>query len=245
MSVRNYTQNNIDADLFIAVEGSFPALLEESVTVPGTSPGMYPEPHVARPALRTVTADLSSVDSEIFLELGRHTVVASLERGGEVLASASAVIVIGPQDEDDGGSLPYDRKWVPDNPIAPRWKLEDPGHKNANYVLWLSLEDPLYKAVKLVTRPPGGADRLPGEEFMQQVFAEGLVEWAVREYRRKGDEGGLRLVAVNLMKIDEELAFRFEEQLERLQGAEDVSDYGERQRELAAIMIEASRRARR
>lgn len=241
-NARNYTATSITCELTIAIEGSPHVLASQEVTLPATAAGVAPTPLCLSPNPFRVVVGENSAQGEISLQPGPHRIVAALDRDGEILASATAAIVVG-QVDDKGGQMPFTVAHVYQDPTQPRWKLEDPGQESPMYTLVLSNEDPIYKVVRSVVKPPG-ADRHPKDDFGYQVVAEGLVEWAFREYRNNGDEGQLRLVGGNLSTIDESLADRFEDGLDKLKGScDNPSAYGEAQRELAAIMLEAAGRA--
>lgn len=241
--IRNYCEDAIAGELAVTIEGTPHVLAYEEVSVEGTLPGASPEPLIVRPQTRRVVERTTGAPGEIELPRGTHTVIAAVEREGEVLASATVDVHIGPP-EDESGKLPFEVREVPEKPAAPRWRLEDPGRQEPNYVLRLSREDPVLRTIRSIGRPPAGAERLPYVEFVAEAIAEGLVEWAMREYHARGDEGKLRLVGGNLAAVDQELADRFDNRISQLMTLDDPSTYGEIQREIAAIMLEASRKAR-
>lgn len=243
VQLRNYTPQIVAGQLAVTIEGTPHVLARQDVSVDGTLPGASPQPFAVRPTTVSITEGTATKDDEIQLPPGQHTVIAAVEHEGYVLASATVEINVGPP-EDEGADAPFEVKEIYDKPAAARWSLEDPGVQHRNYILWLSHEDPVYRAVRSIARP-AGAERVPQVEFVSGVVAEGLVEWAVRECRQRGDEGKLRLVGGNLAALDQQLADRFEDRIERLMASvDDASAYGEYQREIAAIMLEASRKAR-
>jgi hypothetical protein len=242
-NARNYTATSVSCELAIAIEDSPHVLASREVTLPANAAGVVPTPLCVSPDPIRVVAGENPGEGQINLEPGPHRIVAALERDGEILASATALVVVG-QADDKGGQAPFLVAHVYQDPTQPRWKLEDPGQESPMYTLVLSNEDPIYRAVRSVAKPPG-ADRHPKDDFGYQVVAEGLVEWAFREYRNRGDEGQLRLVGGNLSAIDQSLADRFDDGLDKLKGSFDNPNaYGEAQRELAAIMLEAARKAK-
>jgi hypothetical protein len=241
VTIRNYGENAASCEVVVAIEHSPYVLGRHSVSVDGAAVGGGPQREIVVLEQRKVVEAAGGDPTCLVLAPGAHTIVASLEHGGSIVATATATILVGPS-EEDGGDLPFEVSEVHGNPTAPRWTLEDPGLHQPTYVLRWSSEDPIYRSVRTIQRPPAGAVRLPMLDFVAQVIAEGLVEWAVREYHSRGDEGRLRLVGTALAAANQELADRFEDRIERLMSAtENPSEYGAIQRELAAIMLEASR----
>lgn len=77
--------------------------------------------------------------------------------------------------------------------------------------------------------------------------AEALVDWAVQELKRSGDEGRIRLVSARIQALNPELGEQFESRIERLMAKEAENNplgYGQAQRDMAALMVDAARLAR-
>lgn len=178
---------------------------------------------------------------------GRYTLQASLEQEGETLAIARASIWIGtPPEEEEAGDLPFVIMQV-DDTLAPRWRLEPPRWLNDPHKLFWSSANPTYRAVSTVRRLPRGSSRPAQEEYLGEIIAEALVDWAVQELKRSGDEGRIRLVSARIQALDPKLGEQFENRIERLIAKEAENDplgYGQAQRDMAALMVEAARLAR-
>lgn len=178
---------------------------------------------------------------------GRHTLQASLEQEGETLAMARATIWVGtPPEEEDAGDLPFVVMQV-DDALAPRWRLDPPKRLDDPHKLYWSAANPTYRAVSTVRRLPRGSSRPPQEEYLGEIIAEALVDWAVQELKRSGDEGRIRLVSARIQTLDPKLGEQFENRIERLivkEADNDPLGYGQAQRDMAALMVEAARLAR-
>ena len=183
---------------------------------------------------------------EIVLPLpdGRYTVQASLEQEGETLATAKATLWVGsPPEDDEAGDLPFIIMQV-DDALAPRWRLESPRKLGDPHELVWSAANPVYRAVSSVRRPQGGSSRPPQEEYLGEIIAEALVDWAVQELKHSGDEGRIRLVSARIGALNPELGAQFEDRIDRLVAKEAENDplgYGQAQRDMAALMVEAAR----
>ena len=244
VTVRNYTALPVGGNVAVTIEGSPDVLFRGDVLVPAAVVGDQPETQVVTPPIRTVVKDDDGSTGALVLSPGEHTVLSSIEKDGELLASATAIIFVGP-DVDEGGDLPFRVQEITDAPLEPRWTLEDPGLQLDHYVLRWSSADPVCRAVREIRRPVPPSGRLPVEDYLAEIIAEGLVEWAVREFQARGDEGRLRLVGAAAAHAGDDLADRFEDRIERLKTAiDDVRAYPELQRELAAMMLEAANRLR-
>ena len=178
---------------------------------------------------------------------GRYVVQASVEQDGDTLATARAPIWVGaPPEEDEAGDLPFVVTQV-DDVLAPRWRLELPRKSGDPHTLLWSAANPVYRAVSNARRPQGGSSRPPQEEYLGEIIAEALVDWAVRELKHSGDEGRIRLVSARIEALDPELGAKFEDRIESLMAKEAENDplgYGQAQRDMAAVMVEASRLTR-
>ena len=178
---------------------------------------------------------------------GRYVVHASVEQDGETLATARALIWVGtPPEEDETGDLPFVVTQV-DDVLAPRWRLEIPRKYGDPHTLLWSAANPVYRAVSNARQPPRGSSRPPQEEYLGEIIAEALVDWAVRELKDSGDEGRIRLVSARIESMDSELGAQFEDRIERLMATEADNDplgYGQAQRDMAAVMVEAARLTR-
>ena len=172
---------------------------------------------------------------------------ASLEHAGETLATAKTSIWVGaPPEEDEAGDLPFVVTQV-DEPLAPRWRLERPGQSGDPHTLLWSAANPVYNAVHNARRPSRGLSRPPQEEYLGEIIAEALIDWAVQDLRHSGDEGRIRLVSARITASDTKLGELFEDRIERLMTMEADSDplgFGQAQRDMAALMVEVARLAR-
>ena len=183
---------------------------------------------------------------EIVLPLpdGQYTVQASLEQDDETLATARATIWVGtPPEDDEAGDLPFIIMQV-DDALAPRWRLENPRRPQDPHELVWSAANQVYRAVSSVRRPLGGSSRPPQEEYLGEIIAEALVDWAVQELKHSGDEGRIRLVSARIEALNPELGAQFEDRIDRLVAKEAENDplgYGQAQRDMAAFMVEAAR----
>ncbi len=189
----------------------------------------------------------SPVEKVLPLADGKYTLQASLEQEGETLAMAQASIWVGtPPEEEEAGDLPFVVTQV-DDVLAPRWRLEPPRRLDDPHKLLWSAANPTYRAVSSIRRLPRGSSRPPQEEYLGEIIAEALVDWAVQELRRSGDEGRIRLVSARIQALDPQLGEQFENRIERLMAKEAENDplgYGQAQRDMAALMVEAARLAR-
>ena len=178
---------------------------------------------------------------------GRYTLQASLEQAGETLATARAAIWVGtPPDEDEAGDLPFVVTQV-DEPLAPRWRLERPAQSGDPHTLLWSAANPVYHVVRNARRPSRSLSRPPQEEYLGEIIAEALIDWAVQELRHSGDEGRIRLVSARITTSDTRLGDIFEDRVERLMTMEDDRDplgFGQAQRDMAALMVEVARLSR-
>ncbi|WP_419926708.1 hypothetical protein [Candidatus Poriferisocius sp.] len=187
--------------------------------------------------------------TEIVLPLadGRYAVQASLEQTGETLATARALIWVGtPPDEDQAGDIPFVVTQV-EEPLAPRWRLEHPGQPGDPHTLLWSAANPVYNVVRNARRPSRGMSRPPQEEYLGEIIAEALIDWAVQELRHSADEGRIRLVSARILASSPELGEQFEDRVERLIAKEAENDplgYGQAQRDMAALMVEVARLTR-
>ena len=178
---------------------------------------------------------------------GRYAVQASLEQAGETLATARASIWVGtPPDEDQAGDLPFVVTQV-EEPMAPRWRLERPRQLGDPHALLWSAANPVYHVVRNARRSSRSLSRPPQEEYLGEIIAEALIDWAVQELRHHSDEGRIRLVSARIQASNPELGEQFEDRVERLIAKEAENDplgYGQAQRDMAALMVEVARLAR-
>ena len=180
---------------------------------------------------------------------GRHTVRASLEQEGETLVAARATIWVGTRpEEDDAGDMPFVVNRI-DEPLEPRWRLEPPkGRSDDPHTLFWSTANPIYQTVSSLRLSRTESRQPPQEEYLAEIIAEALIDWAARERRQSGDEGPIGLVSARVKSSASDLGNRFEDLLERLESDANDTDpmeYGETQRKMAALMVEVARRARR
>ena len=239
-TVRNYGDEDVQGELVVRIDSISGVLLREHLTLDGTLVGDRPQQH-SRTG-RTTVAE-GGRGSTLPLDDGEHKIIASLERDGESLARATATILVGepPDPEPEGGDLPFTVVEKPDDPLLPRWRLRE-SSADGGHVLEYSTANLIYRSVRSQRRPIDGSGRTPQEAFMVEIIAEGLVEWATLQFREEGDEGRLRLVADGARALSDELGNRFEDKIEHLKGAlDDPPEYGRHQRELAAMMLAASR----
>ena len=241
-TVRNYGDEDVYGELVVSIDSIPRVLVREHLTLDRALVGDGPQQY-SRSGSATVA--VGGRGSALPLDDGKHRFIASLEQNGESLARATAPIIVGepPEPEPEGGDLPFKVVEKPDEPLLPRWLLRF-SSAEGGHVLEYSTANPIYRSVRSQRRPIGGSGRTPQEAYMVEIIAEGLVEWATLQLREEGDEGRLRLVADGARALSDELGNRFEDKIERLKGAlEDPPEYGRHQRELAAMMLAASRSA--
>lgn len=241
VTVRNYVTDRQVGELNIAVQERPYVLLREPVNIPCAVSEGQPESLVRSTTERIVRETDQGESVSIVLPQGSYEIRASFERPGEPPVSASVVIFVGDDnDEDDEGRLlPFE--FVSDNsPDAPRWIYTPRAGAKARATLAWSDGNPVFEAL-------AGAS---SNEYVRSIIIEGLIEWAIRDYEDRGDEGGLRLVADGIRRTAPELLGAMEDGIERLMGSvgaspdsRDVFEYGNAQRRLAAVMAHAMRQA--
>lgn len=244
--VRNYRNEPVQGSLVVAIQGEPYILIREDVSLSPSLPGDRAESLTLSSEDKKVVKDgMSSSSEDLILEPGEYVLLASLEHQDEIIATSSLTIVVGPDMDEEGGDLPFLVVPVLDQPLAPRWELEDPARAGDPHMLRYSERDRVYMAVRDLLRPVKGSRRRPADDYLSEIIAEGLVEWAVREARSRGDEGRIRLVGRGIAAISRDLSDRIEDRIDRLMSAlEDPVIFGGLQRELAALMLEAARMAR-
>ena len=237
-TIYNSSPDTQDADLNIAVtdlEGG--VLLRKAVSIPGVPPGRSPGEVTWKTPDRTVREVDSGDSGSLLLPRGRHEIRASLERSGEVLAKARVIVIVGDVDDDDDDedqarNLPFEFE-ADGRPSAARWIYRPAGGTALPTVVW-SDGNPSFEALS-------GGDVI---QYVRSIMVEGVIEYAVRAYEDGGDVGDLTRMVDGVRRVAPELLPEMEDRMERLKGVlgssptdfRDVFEYGNAQRQLAAVM---------
>ena len=205
-TVRNYRPATLDGQLIVSIEDKPVVLYQRSVELPGSVLGNQPTCFSAEDLKAVQTA--GHVGTNV-LELpeGRYKISASVAKDDDIIASAHKIIYVGapPPDEEDTGNLPFRLVADESGRVLARWYLDDPA-TDPMYILRWSSNNPIYQALALTG--PKGYIRLPREEYLSEIIAEALVDWAMREYHKQGDEGRLRLIVSGAWSSGSELGQR-------------------------------------
>lgn len=242
--VRNYQSSTIDGLLVVSIEDEPVVLCQKSFELPGSVLGDQPTCCLEE-GLRTVQPAGYVGTDVLELSEGRYKILASVTKDDDTIAAAHRIIYVGapPPDDEPTGNLPFRLVADESGKVNARWLLDDPVTDHMYTLRWSS-SNPIYQALARSTRPKGSI-RLPREEYLSEIIAEGLVDWAMREYQRQGDEGRLRLIVSGAWSSGSELGRRFEQLVEKLKSEADHPIlFSETQRELAAIMVEVARKVR-
>lgn len=241
VKVRNYRSSEMSGELAVTIEHMPYILYKGSINLPGMILGNQP---IVFPVedLRMINIDSEALETRVLpLPDGEYRIIASIAEDDRVLASAARIIYVGEPPDDNNGNLPFRLTADESGSVKARWRLDDPA-RDRIYTLWWTPNNPIYQALARSTRTKGSR-RLPREEYLSEIIAEALVDWAVREYQRQGDEGRLRLIASGAWSSDRRSGDRFDALVEQLKAATDNPiHYSEIQRELAALMIEITRK---
>ncbi len=242
-TVRNYQGLSMKCELDVTIEDEPHILYRGKANLQGVMLGDQPSNFSVEGRL-TIMIEGDQLGANVLrLADGEYKVIASVTKEDQVLASAVKVIHVGnPPDEEDG-NLPFRMTADESGSIRARWRLDDPATDRMYTLLWTTA-NPVYQALPMSAKAKG--TRLsPREQYISEIIAEALVDWALREYQRQGDEGRLRLISSSALSLDTELGGRFETFVEQLKSVADhPSGYSEVQRELAAIMVEIVRRVK-
>lgn len=248
ITVTNRTAN----DVLLTVDASLEDLIfadGHDVTIPGRPAGDTPASSLRTYTVRVLTAPPEPPPAEpcVVLAPGRYFIRADVktdaherDRKGNIVASAAKMIFVEVDPEKGTGGTPFRLLAREEAEIPhPVWELEEPHGETNLWTLWYARHHPSYRAAVAANRArPDGLRFYGTGHFFAEIICAALVEWALRLYRDRGDDGGLRLLGGNPGPSGSSVWERYRACLDELpRAAADPVKYVGLQREAASLML--------
>jgi len=186
----------------LAVTASLESLLladSAQVVIPGRPEGDAPASHMLRfPDIQVLTTEPDTPPVRRFVVLPPGTWFIRVDvrdSSGAIVANAAKAIFVETDPEKAAAGAPFVVKGREEDLPYPVWELEPPGPRQTSWVLWFATRHPTYMAaVAADQHRPSGTWLYGTKQFWAEVFCSALVEWALVQFRDRGDQGGFSLL---------------------------------------------------